>query len=39
MQEPVPGAPANDPIIFGPSGRVLLAVAEPRAFRLIAAHA
>jgi TRAP-type C4-dicarboxylate transport system permease small subunit len=28
MQEPVPGAPANDPIIFGPSGRVLLAVAK-----------
>ncbi len=28
MQEPVPGVPANDPIIFGPSGRVLLAVAK-----------
>ncbi len=28
MQEPVPGAPANDPIVFGPSGRVLLAVAK-----------
>ena len=28
MQEPVPGAPANDPIIFGPSGRVLLAVTK-----------
>ena len=28
MQEPVPGAPANDPIVFGPSGRALLTVAK-----------
>lgn len=28
MQEPVPGAPANDPIVLGPSGRVLLTVAK-----------
>ena len=28
MQEAVPGAPANDPVVFGPSGRVLLTISK-----------
>ncbi|PZR95742.1 MAG: TRAP transporter small permease [Stutzerimonas stutzeri] len=28
MQEAVPGVPANDPVVFGPSGRVLLATSK-----------
>ena len=28
MQEAVPGTPANDPVVFGPSGRMLLAVSK-----------